>query len=125
MEITAKVVTVLPVESGTSKSGKAWQKQNFVVQTDGQYAKKICFQLFGDKVGECPAVGNEVKVSFDIESREYNGRWYTQLNAWKIEKIGASHPSQAPAQQGWEAAYPQPQQAQPTPSPTQGDDLPF
>ncbi len=126
MEITAKTIAVLPIESGTSRSGKPYQKQNFVVETAEQYPKKICFQLFGNKVDECPAVGDEVKVSFDIESREYNSRWYTQLNAWKVEKMIAAQPQQAPAQQGWQAAYPQ-QQAQPTPPPTpaQGDDLPF
>jgi len=127
MEITAKVITVLPVESGTSKSGNAWQKQSFVVETAGQYPKKICFQLFGDKVNDCPSVGEEVKVFFDIDSHEYNGRWFTQINAWKVEKMTAQQPVQAPAQQGWQAAYPQPQQqAQPAPQPqTSGDDLPF
>ncbi len=124
MEITAKTIAVLPIESGTSKSGKSYQKQNFVVETDGKYLKKICFQLFGDKVNECPAVGDEVKVSFDIESREYNSRWYTQLNAWKVEKVDAAQPQQAPTQQGWQAAYPQ-QQAQPTPTQAQDSDLPF
>ncbi len=117
MEITAKTIAVLPIESGTSKSGKSYQKQNFVVETDGKYLKKICFQLFGDKVNECPAVGDEANVSFDIESREYNGRWYTQLNAWIVEKMVTAQPKQAPAQQ----------QAQPTPPPTpaQSDDLLF
>jgi len=125
MEITAKVITVLPIESGTSRSGNAWQKRNFVVETSEQYPKKICFQLFGDKVNDCPAVGNEVKVFFDIESREYNSRWYTQLNVWKVERPMAQQPVQAPTQQGWQAAYPQPQQqAQPTP-PAQDSDLPF
>lgn len=116
MEITAKTIVVLPIESGTSRSGNAWQKQNFIVETTGQYPKKICFHLFGDKVNECPAVGEEVKVSFDIESREYNGRWYTQLNAWKIEKMIAAQPQQSPTLQ-----------AQPTPPPTpaQDDGLPF
>ncbi len=117
MEITAKVIAVLPIESGTSKSGKSYQKQNFVVETDEKYPQKICFQLFGDRVSECPAVGEKVKVSFDIDSREYNGRWYTQLNAWKVEKVGAGQTAQATTQQ----------QTQPTPppAPAQDSDLPF
>ncbi len=126
MEITAKTIVVLPIESGTSKAGNAYKKQNFVLETAEQYPKKMCFQLFGDKVNECPAVGDGVKVSFDIESREYKGRWYTQLNAWKVEKVAAPQPQQpqAPAQQGWQAAYPQ-QQAQPAPPTAQDSDLPF
>lgn len=105
----------LPIESGTSKSGNAWQKRNFVIETAGQYPKKVCMQLFGDKVNECPNVGEEVKVSFDAESREWNGKWFTQLNAWKVERQGAQPAPQQPVYQ----------QAQPQ-APTQEDSgLPF
>lgn len=103
MEIQGKVIAALPMESGTSKAGNAWQKRNFVIETPGQYPKKVCMQLFGDKVNDCPNVGEEVKVSFDIDSREYNGRWYTQLNAFKVERPQPAAP-----------AYPTP----PTPAPT-------
>lgn len=107
---------MLPIESGTSRNGNTWQKQYFVVETQDLYPKKICFQLFGDKVNNCPAVGDEVKVSFEIESREYNGRWYTQLNAWNVEKVGAARqPVQAPAQG----------QVQSAPPTSQGNELLF
>lgn len=112
MEITAKVIEVLPIESGTSKSGSAWQKQSFVVETAGKYPQKLCFQLFGDKVGKCPVVSEVVKVSFDIDSHEYKGRWFTQLNAWKVEGVvppQLQHQQQAPAPQSYQSAYPQPQ----------------
>lgn len=109
MEISAKTIVVLPIESGTSKSGKPWQKQSFVVETGEKYLKKICFQLFGDKVNDCPKIGDEVKVSFDIDSQEYKGRWYTQLNAWKVEKAGICK----------ETAYPAPQQQMLPQQPTQ------
>lgn len=123
MEITGKTIVVLPIESGTSKNGNAWQKQCFVVETNDLYPKKICFQLFGDRIKDCPKVGEDVKVSFDIESREYNGRWYTQLSAWKVAmEIGTV--SAAPAAQGSQGTYPQ-QQAQPKSPQLQGDDLPF
>lgn len=92
MELQGKCIAVLPVESGTSRSGNAWQKRNFVIETAGQYPKKVCLQLFGDKVDECPNVGEEVKVSFDINSREYNGRWYTQLDAYVVERPAAQVP---------------------------------
>ena len=114
MELQGKTVTVLDLVSGTSKAGNAYQKREFVIETAGQYPKKVCLQLFGDKVSECPAVGDEVKVSFDAESREYNGRWYTQLNAWKVEKQSAQ--PTAPASQ---------QVAQTETQPQEADDLPF
>ena len=96
MEITGKCIATLAIESGTSKSGNAWQKQNFVIETAGQYPKKVCFQLFGDKVNDCPNVGEEVKVSFDPESREWNGKWFTQLNAWKVERQQTAQPAPQP-----------------------------
>lgn len=114
MEIQGKTIVTLPIESGTSKSGNAWQKRNFVIETSGQYPKKVCLQLFGDKVKDCPNVGDEVKVSFDPESREWNGKWFTQLNAWKVERQGAT---QLPDQTTPE---------QPTaPGIEKDDDLPF
>lgn len=130
MEITGKTVAVLDLVSGTSKAGNAWQKREFVIEIPGQYPRKLCFQLFGEKVNDCPAVGDEVKVSFDPESREWQGKWFTQLNAWKVEKQGtqptATAPQQAPAQQGWEAAYPAPQpKPQPAAQAQEDDGLPF
>lgn len=114
MEIKGKVTQILPAQSGTSKSGKTWRKQNFVIETIEKYPRKLCFQLFGDKVNECPASGEEVTVSFDIDSSEYNGRWYTQLSAWKVVRPEAQ-PAPVP-----------PVQTQPyvAPAPAQ-DDLPF
>lgn len=115
MELQGKCIAALPVESGTSKSGNAWQKQNFVIETAGQYPKKVCFQLFGDKVNDCPNVGEEVKVSFDPESREWNGKWFTQLNAWKVERQGVQQPTPQP-----------PVYAQSTPAtPPADEQLPF
>jgi hypothetical protein len=118
MELQGKTVAVLDLVSGTSKSGKAYQKREFVIETAGQYPKKVCMQLFGDKVNECPNVGEEVKVSFDAESREWNGKWFTQLNAWKVERQGM----QAARQPVYQAAQPQ---APATTAAPQADDLPF
>lgn len=118
MEITGKVALVLPIASGTSKSGNAWQKREFVIQTAGQYPKKVCLQLFGERVNECPSEGDDVKVSFDAESREYNGRWYTQLNAWKVEKQGAPQPLPAAVQTSAPANAS-------APAPNPEDDIPF
>lgn len=88
MQLTAKLIQVLPLQTGTGKNGE-WRKQNIIVETDGMYPKKICISMWGDKINEAVLqVGNMLDVSFDIESREYNGNWYTDLRAWKVEIAG-------------------------------------
>lgn len=97
MEVKGKVVAVLPLQSGTSQTGNQWKKQEFVIETFAQFPKKICMTLFGDRVDQYPvAIDEEIVANIDIESREYNGRWYTNINAWKIEKASAQAP-EAPA----------------------------
>lgn len=99
MTIKGKVIQVLDVQTGTSKNGE-WRKQSFIIETEGQYPKKVCIDLWGDKVNN-PAVviGNSVEVSVNPESREYNGNWYTDLQAWRIEVIGGGQvPTQTPSQ---------------------------
>ena len=92
MQITAKLVQILPVESGMGKNGE-WKKQNIIVETEGQYPKKVSITLWGDKVNsEVLQLQNNLIIDFDIESREYNGRWYTDVKAWKIESAGQSAP---------------------------------
>lgn len=88
MELTGKVIAVLDLKSGSSKTGNEWKSQDFVIETDDRFSKKVCFRLFGNRVNDCPNVGDEVTVSFDAESREWNGKWFTQLNAWKVENNG-------------------------------------
>lgn len=90
MEISAKLIQVLPIQTGTGKNGQ-WKKQDIIVETDGQYPKKVCVSIWGDKVNEnILQTGNALKISFDIESREFNGKWYTDVRAWKVEQAGAS-----------------------------------
>ena len=90
MQVSAKLIQLLPLQSGTGKNGQ-WKKQEMIVETDGQYPKKICISVWGDKINEDQLkIGNRLKVDFDVESREYNGRWYTDVKAWKIEVEGAS-----------------------------------
>ena len=87
MEITGKIIQVLPEQSGVSKtSGKEWKMQSYVLETQEQYPKKVHFELFGDdriKANPCK-LDDIVTISFDIESREFNGRWYTSIRAWRI-----------------------------------------
>ncbi len=98
-EITGRVVQIFDMVSGKSRAGKDWQKQEFVIEMGGQYPKKVCFTAFGDKVQLLNGVyeQDEVTVAFDPESREYNGRWYTDLRAWKITRGGQSEGDQPPA----------------------------
>lgn len=95
LEITGKLIQKLPIQSGTSAStGKNWQKQQFVIETIEQYPRKICAMLWGDKADMLNQynVGDMMKVSFDVESREYQGRWYTDVKAWKIEPASEAMP---------------------------------
>jgi hypothetical protein len=98
MEISGKVIAVLPQTSGEGRNG-TWRSQDFVIETGDQYPKKICLNLFNDKIDQFPvAIDDAVNVSFDIESREYNGRWFTNLRAWKVEKsaVPTTTPPQTP-----------------------------
>ncbi len=95
LEITGNLIQKLPMQSGVSAStGKNWQKQQFVIETVEQYPRKICAMLWGDKADLLNQfnIGDMVKVSFDVESREYQGRWYTDVKAWKIEAASAAMP---------------------------------
>lgn len=87
MEITGKIIQVLPEQGGVSKtSGKEWRLQAYVLETQEQYSKKVHFEIFGDdriKSNQCN-IDDMVTVSFDIESREFNGRWYTSIRAWRV-----------------------------------------
>jgi hypothetical protein len=78
------------LQTGQGKNGQ-WRKQDIIIETQGQYPKKVCISIWGDKINESQLqIGNELNVSFDVESREYNGRWYTDVKAWKVDGAGAS-----------------------------------
>ncbi|REG84074.1 DUF3127 domain-containing protein [Algoriphagus antarcticus] len=89
MELSGKVIQKLPEVGGNSKSGNAWRKQEFILETGGQYPKKVCVSLWGDKIDQFSInEGENVTLSIDVESREYNGRWYTEVKAFRVEKSG-------------------------------------
>lgn len=93
MEVKGKVIQILPVQTGTSKAGKEWSKQEFVIETEDQFPKNICFTLFGDKLSLLTgiAAGQQVEVFFNVESREFSGKWYHNINAWKINPVQNSN----------------------------------
>ena len=133
MELIGKIIQVRPLQEGVSKAGNAWKKQEYILETLGtQYPRKVCFNLFGDNVDKFPMqVGQDVTVSIDLESREFNGRWYTDVRAWNVlngvQLAGAPAPGFATAPTQPTPATPpaQPAQASPVAAPTAADDLPF
>ncbi len=113
MEIVGKIIQVLPEQSGTSKTGNPWKVQSYVLETQEQYPRKVCFELFGeDRIKSNPCkIDDIVTVSFDIESREYNGRWFTSIRAWRVQQgaVAAAPAQPAPAAPAAAAAQPAPQ----------------
>jgi len=90
MEINGKIIQVLDEQSGNGRNG-VWRKRDYVLETKSQYPKKVCLTVWGDKIDQFGMQpGDEVNVGIEIESREFNGRWYTDVKAWKVDKQGAS-----------------------------------
>lgn len=84
MILKAKLTQLLPLQTGNGKNGQ-WQKQDIIVETDSQYPKKVCVSIWGDKIDETKLkIGTILDIHFELESREFNGKWYTDVKAWKI-----------------------------------------
>ena len=122
MEVVGKIIQVLPAQEGVGRNGNPWKVQPYVLETLDQYPRKVHFEVFGeDRIKQNPCdIDQLVTVSFDIESREFNGRWYTSIRAWKIQQgdttqAAAVQPTAAPV-----AAAP----AQPAPAAAQMDAVP-
>ena len=131
MEVVGKIIQVLPEQGGVSKtSGKEWKLQAYVLETQEQYPRKVHFEVFGEdriKANPCQ-LDDVVTVSFDIESREFNGRWYTSIRAWKIQQgVVAADGAAAPVVAPVEMAAPQANVAtfDATASMDETTDLPF
>lgn len=150
MEIRGRIIQKLTPQSGTSAAGRAWQKQEYILETFDQFPRKVCFTLFGDKVTQMgPQFDNamtsqmDVTVSIDIESRSFVGRdgverWSTEVRPWKVvdsTTLTNGQDYQNVPQAGFAPQYqaaPAPQPAVPqfpveqtTPAPQPTDDLPF
>ena len=103
MELQGIIINIMPEQSGESKSGKTWKSQDYILQTDGKYPKQIAINVFGDNIEKFNIGINErITAHVEIESREFNGKWFTTVRAWKIER---------PAQQ--ESGLPAPQKVEP------------
>lgn len=98
LRIKGKVIKILPEQTGTSARGE-WKKQDFVIEsTEDQFPKKICFTLFNDKASSLNGLtpGTDVEVFFNIESREYNDKWFTNVNAFRVERAIESNSAVTP-----------------------------
>ena len=123
MEVRGKVIVVQPVQSGEGRNG-LWKKQEYVIEYDqsSQYPRRMMFNLWGEKIDQYNIQeGQMIRVGFDIDCREYNGRWYNDIRAWKVEADDELH-TEIPV---YTSAA---QLAAPPPSPFPADDssdLPF
>lgn len=113
MEIVGKIIQVLPVQEGVGKNGNPWKVQGYVLETQEQYPRKVQFEIFGeDRIKNNPCeIDQIVTVSFDIESREFNGRWYTSIRAWRVQQGDTT--AQSAAASAEPTPVPQEQPAEP------------
>ena len=116
MEITGKIIAVLPPKQGISQStGNAWMCQDYVLETQEMYPKKVCFNVFGaEKIQEMNIqLGETLTVSLEINANEYQGKWYNQVRGWKVVRVPAQGQQQAQVPpQGCQVVYPDRQPAQ-------------
>ena len=121
MEIKGQFIQKLSEESGVSATGKAWRKQAAIIETIETYPKKVCLSFFGDKVDHLSNVypGAKVTASVNIESREFNGKWYTDVKCWKVVMEASEPAQQQPIEQQVSEEY------QSAFVNEQTDDLPF
>ena len=122
MEITGKIIQILEPLSGTSARGE-WKRQDFIIETQDQYPKKVCISNWNNKANlEQMGVGTIVTASINIESREYNGRWYTDVKVWKMEPAGQNQTTQQ--QNNTQGSTPPPP-VEPPMAESEDDDMPF
>ena len=94
MEFTGKIIAILQPRGGVSKTGNEWKSQEYVIENHDQYPRKMCFDVFGaDKIEQFNIqMGEELTVSFDIDARQWQDRWFNSIRAWKVERVGAGAP---------------------------------
>lgn len=127
MELAGRVIAVLEPKGGTSRNGNEWKVQEYVIETHDQYPRRMCFDVFGDdKIKQFNIqIGEELNVSFDIDAREWQGRWFNSIRAWKVERVNADAQQMPPM----DAPFPPLNAAPAAPvdfsSSDEKDDLPF
>ncbi len=136
MEIDGKIILDLGMQQGQSKAGRDWKKKEWVLETFGQYPRKVKFHIFGDKADTIQLeVGNSYTLSVDLESREFNGRWYTDVSCYAARPYSPTPQGGYPQPGGYpqQGGFPQPggfapingiQQHPEAPMPFGGDSFP-
>lgn len=145
MEITGKIIVVMPAREGVSQSsGNPWKSQDYVIETQEMYPKKCCFNVFGaEKIQQFNIqLGEMLTVSLGIDANEYEGRWYNKISAWQVQRVAAGqgqqqavqqqqgcapyYPDRQPAEQApWSQTGLTPPTQQPQGQQPQNDNLPF
>ena len=127
MELAGNVIAVLEPRGGVYNNGNEWKVQEYVIETHDQYPRRMCFDVFGaDKIQQFNIqVGEELNVFFDIDAREWQGRWFNSIRAWKVERVNADAQQMPPM----DAPFPPLNAAPAAPvdfsSSDEKDDLPF
>ena len=95
MEVTGKIIAIMPANSGVSqRTGQTWMSQQYVLEVPGMYPKRMVFEVFGeDKIRNFAIQqGQDVVVSFEIDAHEYQGRWFNEVRAWDVKPFGQQQP---------------------------------
>jgi hypothetical protein len=125
MELAAKVIDILPEQKGSGRNGE-WRKQSFILETQEQYPKKVCADIWGDKIDTFNIQkGEEITAKINIESREYNGKWYTDVKIWSVDRNSAPASSPVSSGEANNESVGQSSGPQEVPPPSADDELPF
>ena len=127
MELTGKIIAVMEPRGGVSaRTGNTWKTQEYVLEVPGQYPKRCLFNVFGeDRINQFKIQnGDELTIQFDIDAREYNGRWFNDIRAYNVIRGQQPVPGVQPVAAPSEATSPFPPAQEPA-SEGASDDLPF
>lgn len=128
MELKGKVIDILPEEKGQGRNGE-WRKQSYIFETQEQYPKKVCAEVWGDKIdGFNIQKGEELTAKINIDSREFNGKWYTNVKIWSVDRASDGNLGGVPNAQHENTPPPSSEGMsgpQETPPPSEDDELPF
>ena len=132
LELTGKVFAVLPSQGGVSQKGNKWVRYSFVIETNDQYPKKVLFTCTDEEKWKTWNIqaGMNAQVSFNVSAREWNGKWFTDVEAWRVVSVdgGATNgnaQAQAPQPQGNQVVYKK-EKPEPEPQPSNdNDEMPF
>ena len=124
LELTGRLMRVLEVRTGMGRVGE-WKNQDFILEQPGQYPRQVCISLWGDKIEALKNfnIGDTIKAYIDVESREFNEKWYTSVKAWQLEKVETG--AFAPSANSLPDASPPVSSADIPPAEEEMDDLPF